>query len=510
MWTEHPQPEQLELFDPDTLTTTHCDVRTVGEMLEDLEHRSRTLLLDVDGDSAAALLRGWPSLVLAARELWMALPQPGHDPQSNRLSFQRLDAHTASFARSLRWGWPGPGVADLRLHDAGLSLLAAAGLVQRFGSQVDLSRQRALDDVAATRASVMRILHLTCHATAVALHAHGRERYLQARSSGEQVALSGVQSPYAVEPVGRWTLRLSVAESMTGGYLARQTPGTPTPVKPRVSDDPPRLPRALAAWEIQSHRTLASRDLAANHVLTARTQALVTGAIPLLVVAARQLGDAKDVSSLERLEETASATTAAWNGLAGRWDDLAASSQRHDPDLVRTSAEVHAALREFTHADGSYTGLARAAAHPHLGRALGALLDAAQHGPDLVELLTERARRQDLVGRAGAVSRRAYDDIEAGFAAPDPEGDIVWVSPADIRDRRLVPLPRPVREGLEQASDTLRLSATALASIAALHSDLTGTRPAMDHVPGPDITSGHPSVVHEILAGHRADRGVKR
>ena len=70
-----------ELFDVDQIPLTSRDVRSVGEMLFDVDYLARQLLMDVDGDAAGTLLRSWPTMVAAAEDLWASLPgrRPGVD-----------------------------------------------------------------------------------------------------------------------------------------------------------------------------------------------------------------------------------------------------------------------------------------------------------------------------------------------------------------------------------------------------------------------------------------------
>ncbi|WP_036491706.1 hypothetical protein, partial [Nocardioides sp. CF8] len=65
------------LFDTTQIPLTSRDIRTVGELLHDVDHTARHLLMDVAGDDAGRLLHGWPDLVTAASSLWSSLPGQG-------------------------------------------------------------------------------------------------------------------------------------------------------------------------------------------------------------------------------------------------------------------------------------------------------------------------------------------------------------------------------------------------------------------------------------------------
>ena len=145
---------------------------------------------------------------------------------------------------------------------------------------------------------------------------------------------------------------------------------------------------------------------------------------------------------------------------------LPAPTDRPDPQLLRASAELRAAYREITHDTTTTMSPDAIAQHPGLERALSATLAAIESAPELADVLAEKASQPGLVGRSRALSRRAHNDIEAGLATPDPSGDVVWVSPADIRAKRMVDLPRPVEETLRASTDQARRASAKAASTA--------------------------------------------
>uniref|UniRef100_UPI0030F9E126 hypothetical protein n=1 Tax=uncultured Nocardioides sp. TaxID=198441 RepID=UPI0030F9E126 len=77
-----------ELFDVDQIPVTSRDVRSVGEMLFDVDYLARQLLMDVAGDDAGTLLRSWPTMVAAAEDLWASLPgrRPGGDERDRPIT----------------------------------------------------------------------------------------------------------------------------------------------------------------------------------------------------------------------------------------------------------------------------------------------------------------------------------------------------------------------------------------------------------------------------------------
>src|SRR3546814_1954849 len=89
-----------ELFDVDQIPMTSRDVRSVGEMLFDVDYLARQLLMDIDGDAAGTLLRSWPTMVAAAEDLWASLPgrRPGVDERARPIT--RLSAQAATIETS--------------------------------------------------------------------------------------------------------------------------------------------------------------------------------------------------------------------------------------------------------------------------------------------------------------------------------------------------------------------------------------------------------------------------
>ena len=461
---------ETELFDADAVPFTTGDIRTVGEMLADVDHQARLLLLDVDGDKAGGLVRGWPALVTAGSELWAALPRTGYADESHDRPMERLVAHAGTIDNSLSAGWPGRGDADHRVAHMTETLQAAGSLVRRYGPEISGQGAALRQDLQAARSRTMHSLYVAAHASSVALHAHGHDRYREARQAGRKVSLSTVHSPYVVAPTATWVGRFATAEAIAGRYLAGGLVAGVAGEARRPTDDHSRVPRALAGWDIQAHRTLAARSSAADNVIVSRTQALIAGVGLVLVDADshnRAAMTSADRPSGDRLTTSLAAVGRAWSNLASRWYDLPAPTDRPDPKLLRASAELRAAYRELTHDATTTLRPDVIAQHPGLERALNATLAAIESAPELADVLAAKASQPGLVGRARALSHRAHNDIEASLATPDPSGDVVWISPADIHAKRRVPLPAPVRHALyDSASSAVNASYRAAATTA--------------------------------------------
>ena len=146
---------------------------------------------------------------------------------------------------------------------------------------------------------------------------------------------------------------------------------------------------------------------------------------------------------------------------------------------MRAAAEIRAAYRQITHDTTTLAATEVIAARPGLPQATVATLRAIEAGPELAHVVAEKADTPDLTGPAQVLSRRAHNVVEAGLATPPAEGDVVWVSPADILARRAVPVPQPVRDALRSASTaTASAASTAAAAAGLAHANCGDLRPA--------------------------------
>jgi len=456
-----------ELFDVDQIPMTSRDVRSVGEMLFDVDYLARQLLMDVDGDAAGTLLRSWPTMVAAAEDLWASLPgrRPGVDERDRPIA--SLSAQAATIENSLagRKAWPGQGPTNPRIDQMAQTLLSAAVLVRRYSAEIAHEQPDVHRDLEAARTRIMHGLYLTAHAVNVALHENGRDRVNDARAAGHRVHLAQHHSPYAIAPTGAWVDRISACEKTARSYL------TDRPTQPLVGeairpvDDPGRLAQALANWDIQSHRALAREPEPPNILLITRTQGLIAGASMVLIEAADAAGL---LGPSERLAASIAEAGRSWGNLASRWGDLAPPGARVEAPLARAAAEIRGAYRQITHNTTTLATPQVIATRPGLPQASVATLRAIEAGCELAHVIAEKADAPNLTGPARALSRRAHNDVDAGLASPPGEGDVVWVSPADILARRIVPIPRPAHKALAKSSATVVAASSAAAAAAAI------------------------------------------
>ena len=488
------------------------DGRSVGELLREADHLARELLLDLSADDAPGLLRSWGGLVDAAADAWQAITDRATPPAradvgeidaSDVDPMARLRSVTGGITTTLAGSrWPGPGAGAPSIDAIATTFDRVGDLVTRRGHDLPLDRLEVRADAAAAQMSVMHTVYLSAHAATSALQQHGRRLHHDSQDRGRPLQLASQGLPYAVGPTRNWVQRLGVCESIAGRYVdrvnggfARAVAGAATP----PPEDPDRLHLALATWDVQVHRTLASDPSPRNLVLASRTQSFVAATALPLLGAAEHAGLLPHQADSERIHATITASGEAWNQLANRWADLASSDSRADPDLTHTASQLRAACRELTHRPGGPATPQQVANTVDLPRAIDGLCLALEAAVDVAHLAREPSTDPDLTGPARALSIRAHNDTEfANEARPNADHlDVVWVSPGDVLANKLVPLPRPVSEGLVMAArDALTSSATAASAVAGAsraHRPGPATGLALAHRPSPqNARPGYP------------------
>jgi hypothetical protein len=105
-----------------------------------------------------------------------------------------------------------------------------------------------------------------------------------------------------------------------------------------------RLEAALAAWEIQAHRTLAGQPDPADLVRVARMQALIATTTVVVGEAAARRGEI-DAGVIERLTPALESAQLAWSRSARRWGELTTPASWADTALVASAGQLRAAVR---------------------------------------------------------------------------------------------------------------------------------------------------------------------
>jgi hypothetical protein len=320
------------------------DRRTIGELLADSDALARETLLDATSENAPAMVRSWNQLVVSAVHLWAALSSPpdhvtGSDPM------ERLRVVGEAVARSVRAGhWPGHGPTDDHLKEIADNLSRARHLIERDGRPFRPATADRLADTPDIHDQVMHTLYVAAHGTAVALGGYVTE--LQHRLEvGTRRRQPMAERPTTLEITEAQGMiaRLGGFEQLAAAYMFGQPLPSADPGQRRADAPAGRLATALAAWEIQAHRTLAANPDPADLVRIARVQALITSTTSIVTEAAARRGHLDD-DVMQRLGPALEESQIAWSRAAKRWGELTNPASRTDPALVGTASELRSAI----------------------------------------------------------------------------------------------------------------------------------------------------------------------
>ena len=239
----------------------------------------------------------------------------------------------------------------------------------------------------------------------------------------------------------------------------------------------------MTAWDIQVHRTLATRTDAADLVRVGRVQALIASAAAVVTQAAGEKREI-DLNLVERLTATLDASQVAWSRLAKRWGELTSQDSRPDPALARAASEMRAAISATACTPTGWATPAQIASRVDLKHALKSLHLSMVSAVDVAHVAHEvAATHPALTAPARVIAMRAQGEAEIareqGITAYD---GAIWASPLQIATNRVIPLPEPARRGLVNlASDVIATCNRAVAGAASLDpSDCAPTKTPID------------------------------
>jgi len=480
----------VPLFAEETVPTLG-DVRSVGELLTDVDYRARQLLHEAEGADAAALVAAWPRVAASAERLWRALP--GRETPASRAGGQERPvagddqmaliasagvAISAEVAANPRW--PGPRTApDSRLVDLASTIDRAAGLVERYGGDILAHLDgppRA--DVLAARARLMHGVYLSSHAVSRCLHDYGAE---QNRANPKAAPLATTRSPNIVAPLGPWHDRFARIEDIARSYVAPRWPAALAGEVTARDHAPARIRQAVSAWNTAATRTAADISASpADLAFVARTQRLIAGHTSMIVGSLRADQIAPDLApTVDRLAEHASQASGLWSQLGRRWSEIGTADPTapRNPALDRAASEVRAAMRQLTHDDNEPRAADLIRHHPLYPQALAVALETAPTSREVASALRIQATRTDLAASPRVVHQRLLHDF------PDDREHSATIAAqkqraaAAIRAGGPMQIPTPMRDRLIRTAAATAEHTATLDRVAATTSpdELLGT-----------------------------------
>src|SRR5215217_5231907 len=230
-----------------------------------------------------------------------------------------------------------------------------------------------------------------------------------------------------------------------------------------------RLGTALAAWEIQAHRTLASHPDPADLVRIARVQALIATTTGVLNEAAARRGEV-DAGVIERGARALENTELAWSRSARRWAELTTPASRTDPALVEAASQLRAAIRAAVANQTGWATPDEIAGRIDLPTTAMTLHRSLLAGVELAYVTREiAADHPGLAAPARVIAMRVQGEAEVAIEQGETRFEGVrWVTPQQLAANQVVPVPEPARRGLVNAATDVA-AATNQAVAAAAH-----------------------------------------
>ena len=279
-----------------------------------------------------------------------------------------------------------------------------------------------------------------------------------------------------VESAGGMIARFDAIEQLAAGSLAaRRINAADQPATGRRRPAM-RLEAALAAWEIQAHRTLANQPDPADLVRVARVQALIATTTVVVSEAAARRGEI-DAGVIDRLTPALENAQLAWSRSARRWAELTTPASRTDPALVEAAGQLRAAIRAAVANQTGWATPDQIAGRIDLPATAMTLHRSMVAGVELAYVTREiAADHPGLAAPARVIAMRAQGEAEVAIEQGETRFEGVrWVTPQQIAANQVIPLPEPARRGLVNAATDVA-AATNQAVAAAAH--LQPTEPA--------------------------------
>jgi hypothetical protein len=447
------------------------DRRTVGELLTDSDVLARETLLDPSPDQAPAMVRSWGELMGSAAKLWEVLPSAPNSP-SGLDPMERLRGVGDAIGRSVTARhWPGQGPADERLTQIADNLSRARDLIDGSGRPPQPTTSTMQVGSEDAHRQVMHMLYVAAHGTAVALSGYvaDLQRRLEVGARRRQPL---AERPTALEITeGQGMIaRFDGFEQLATACLARQPASEANRAEVRSATPAKRLEAALAAWQVQVHRTLAGNPDPADLVRVARVHALICSTTGIITEAAARKG-AIDPDIVERLAPALERNQVSWSRAAKRWGELTSPASRTHPALVAAASEVRAAIAATATNQAGWATPEQLAVRVDLSKAVKTLHLAMVASVDVGYVVRDTAAdHPGLTAPARTIGMRSQGEAEIAIEQGETRFEgVSWTTPRQVATNQLIPLPEPALRGLiNLASDVIATANHAVAAAAQL------------------------------------------
>jgi hypothetical protein len=318
---------------------------------------------------------------------------------------------------------------------------------------------------------IVHALHVAAHATAVALTGYQRDLHHRLEV-GAWRRQPFIERPTVleVESARGMIARFDAIEQLAAGSMAARRSNAAD--QPATGRQLPaiRLAAALAAWQIQAHRTLANHPDPADLVRAARVQALIATTTVVVSEAAGRRGEIH-ARAIDRLTPALENAQLAWSRSARRWAELTTAASRTDPALVEAASQLRAAISAAVANQTGWATPDQIAGRIDLPATAMTLHRSLVAGVELAYVTREiAADHPGLAAPAQVIAMRAQGDAEVAIEPGETRFEGVrWVMPRQIATNQIIPLPEPARRGLvNAATDVTRATNQAVAAAAHL------------------------------------------
>jgi hypothetical protein len=272
--------------------------------------------------------------------------------------------------------------------------------------------------------------------------------------------------------------RFAGFEQLAAAYMFGQPLPSPHPGQRAAAVLATRLKIALAAWEVQAHRTLAASPDPADLVRVARVQALISSATSIVTEAAATTGHI-DRDQVLRLTPKLEANHVAWSRLAKRWGELTSPASCTDPALVAAASEVRAAIAATATNQTGWATPDELASRIDITNTVKTFHLSIVASVDIAHVVRDTAAdHPGLTAPARIIGMRAQGEAEIAIEQGETRYEgVTWTTPRQIAANQLIPLPDPARRGLINLAADVIATTSKSVTAAAQFDPSDATRP---------------------------------